>query len=206
MVIWQLPAVTVALQVLPAPSLTVTLPVNVPAPGELTVTAKFTVMVCPAVEGFGVFELMVVVVFALFTVKLAVPLLVAWLASAGKVAVTVCGLVPTFEGVTEAVHVAAFAPLGASVHVPNASPVSEELSVITPVGLDCAPESESVTVTVALLGWPTRTFVSDRLRLVVVFLLLTVCETPADVLVAKLESPVAKAAVNVLAPAVVGVN
>ena len=75
-----------------------------------------------------------------------------------------------------------------------------------PVGLVCVPESLSVTVTVALLGWPTVTVVIDRLTLVEVALLFTVCETPADVLVAKLASPAAKVAVSVLAPEVVGVN
>ena len=118
----------------------------------------------------------------------------------------VCGLVPTFEGVTEAVHVAAFAPLGARVHVPNVSPVSEEPSVTTPVGLVCVPESVSVIVTVALLAWPTTTLVSDKLTPVVVARLFTVCETPADVLVAKLASPTAKVAVSVLAPDVAGVS
>jgi hypothetical protein len=34
-------------------------------------------MACPTVEGFGVLEVMVVVVFALFTTRLVVPLLVA---------------------------------------------------------------------------------------------------------------------------------
>jgi hypothetical protein len=206
MVTWQLPAATVALQVFPVPSLTVTLPVNVPAPGEFTVTAKFTVIVCPTVEGLGVFAVIVVVVLALFTVKAAVPLLVACVASAGKVAVTVCGLVPTFEGVTEAVHVAAFAPLGARVHGPKVSPASEELSVRAPVGLVRVPESVSVTVTVALLPWPTTTLVRDRVTLVVVARLLTVCDTPADVLVEKLASPVGNVAVSVWAPDVVGIN
>jgi len=165
------------------------LPVGVPAPGAVTATEKLTKTDWPTIEGFGVLEVIVIVVLALFTVKLAVPLLVAWVVSAGKVAVIVCGLVPTLDGVTEAVQVAAFPPLGARVQVPKVSPVSDELSVTVPVGLVCVPESVSVTVTVALLGWPTTTLVSDKLTLVVVARLLTVCATPAEVLVAKFASP-----------------
>jgi hypothetical protein len=121
------------------------------------------------------------------------------------VAVIVCGLVPTFEGVTEAVQAAAFPPLGARVHVPKVSPASDELSVTVPVGLVCVPASVSVTVTVALLAWPTTTVLSDKLTLVVVARLLTVCATPMDVLVRKFASPT-KVAVSVLVPDVVGFN
>ncbi len=104
-------------------------------------------------------------------------------------AVMVCGLVPTFEGVTEAVQVAAFAPLGARVQAPKVSPASDELSVTVPVGLVCVPASVSVTVTVALLGWPTTTLVGNKLMLVVVARLFTTCDTAVEVLVAKLVSP-----------------
>jgi hypothetical protein len=95
----------------------------------------------------------------------------------------VCGFVPTFEGVTDAVQVAAFPPLGARVHVPRVSPASDELSVTVPVGLVCVPVSVSVTVTVAVLAWPTTTVLSDKFTLVVVARLFTVCETPDEVLV-----------------------
>ena len=114
-------------------------------------------------------------------------------------------LVPTFEGVTEAVQVAAFAPLGAKVQVPKVSAASDELSVTAPVGLVSVPASVSVTVTVVLLDWSTTTLASDKLTLVVVARLLMVCATPAEALVAKFVSP-AKVAVSVLAPEVVGVN
>src|SRR5579862_185073 len=117
----------------------------------------------------------------------------------------VCGLVPTFEGVTEAVQVAVFAPLDANVQVPNVSPASEELSVTAPVGFVCVPVSVSVTVTVVLLDCPTTTLAGDKLTLVVVARLFTVCAMPAEALVAKFVSP-AKVAVSVLAPEVVGVN
>ena len=52
---------------------------------------KFTVVACPTAEGFGVFAVIVVVVLALFTVKLAVPLLVACVVSARNVAVMGAG-------------------------------------------------------------------------------------------------------------------
>src|SRR5438552_6632499 len=117
----------------------------------------------------------------------------------------VCGLVPTFEGVTDAVQLAAFAPLGASVQMPKVSPASDELSVTVPVGFVCVPASVSVTVTVALLAWPTTTVLGDRVTPLEVARLLTVCETPVDVLSAKFGSP-AKVATSVLAPEVVGVS
>ncbi len=51
---WQVPAVTVPTQLSPVPSLTVTLPVGVPAPGEFTVTVKVTVIAEFTAEGLGV--------------------------------------------------------------------------------------------------------------------------------------------------------
>ncbi len=87
----------------------------------------------PNTEGF-VFEITAAVVLAWFTAKLVFPLLVACVVSDGNVAVMVCGLVPTLDGVTEAEHVAAFAALGARVQIPKLSPASEELSVIVPDG------------------------------------------------------------------------
>jgi len=54
--------------VFPAPLVIVTVPVGVPAPGELTVTDHFTVYVCPITDGSGKSEVMAVVVLALFTV------------------------------------------------------------------------------------------------------------------------------------------
>ncbi len=167
------PEVTVPIVV--APCLTVN--VTVPSP-TVAVDGLFAVTLAERVT-FGppnaplVLET-VVVVLALFTVKLAVPLLVAWVVSAGNVAVMVCGLVPNFDGVTEAVQVAAFPPLGARVQVPKVSPASDELSVTVPVGLVWVPVSVSVTVTVAVPGWPTTTVPSDKLTLVVVLRLLTV--------------------------------
>jgi hypothetical protein len=73
----QLPApeLSVIVQVSPAPSSTVIEPVGVPEPGAFTVTATFTVTGWFTTDGFGVLEVIVVVVSALFTVSEAVPLL-----------------------------------------------------------------------------------------------------------------------------------
>jgi hypothetical protein len=70
-VIWQLPApaLSVIVQVSPAPSSTVTEPVGVPVPGEFTVTETLTVTAWFTTDGFGVFAVIVVVVSALFTVS-----------------------------------------------------------------------------------------------------------------------------------------
>jgi len=53
--------------VAPAPSLTLTVPVGVPAPGATGATLKVTVTGWPAAAGFGLIEETVVVVVALFT-------------------------------------------------------------------------------------------------------------------------------------------
>jgi hypothetical protein len=65
---WQVPAETAAVQLSPVPSLTVTFPVGVPAPGELTATVKLTVTACPVKDGLGVWPVIVVVVPAGLTV------------------------------------------------------------------------------------------------------------------------------------------
>ena len=58
------------------PSVTVTVPVGVPAPGASTVTSKLTVTASPVFDGSGSSEVMAVVVSAGSTVNvsLAVPL------------------------------------------------------------------------------------------------------------------------------------
>jgi hypothetical protein len=68
MVMAQLRVATVAVQESPAGSLTVTLPVGVPLPGETGTTVNVTVTACPATDGLGDCEVMVVFVLALFTV------------------------------------------------------------------------------------------------------------------------------------------
>ncbi len=64
----QVPAAGAALHVSPAPSLTVTLPVGVPFPGDATATVNFSVTAWPATEVAGDCEVMVVVVPARLTV------------------------------------------------------------------------------------------------------------------------------------------
>src|SRR5262249_39303901 len=61
------PAATVPVQET-VPSLTVTLPVGVPAPGALTATPYCTATDWPTTEGSGLAEVIVVVVSALSTV------------------------------------------------------------------------------------------------------------------------------------------
>ena len=68
----QPPAATAATQELPAPSLTVTLPVGVPAPGAVTATDQETATGWPATEGSGLSAVTVVVVLALLTTRAAV--------------------------------------------------------------------------------------------------------------------------------------
>ena len=63
----QVPAATVSEQLF-TPSLTVTLPVGVPAPGATGTTVKFTVTGCPTFDGSGLSDVMVVVVSAGLTV------------------------------------------------------------------------------------------------------------------------------------------
>ena len=63
----QPPAKTVALQFC-VPSLTVTVPVGVPLPGAVAVTAKVKSTAWPTADGFGVWAVIVVVVAAAFTV------------------------------------------------------------------------------------------------------------------------------------------
>jgi hypothetical protein len=77
-------------------------------------------------------------------------------------------------GVTVAVHLAAFAPLFASVHTVNVSFASGEENAIVPPGFDCVPvELVSVTVTVIVLAWPTSAEVGLRVTLVDVVRALT---------------------------------
>jgi hypothetical protein len=65
----QLPAATVPVQLSEPPeTVTVTLPVGVPLPGELAMTLKRTVTACPTTDGSGLSSVIVVVVPALFTV------------------------------------------------------------------------------------------------------------------------------------------
>ena len=62
------------------PSVKVTRPVGVPAPGATGTTVAVRVTACPSTEGFGEVS-SVVVVFALATVRFEVPVLPAKLGS-----------------------------------------------------------------------------------------------------------------------------
>src|SRR5256714_11073341 len=85
----QLPTATVALQ-LCVPSVTVTVPVGVPLPGEFAVTVNVKLAAWPSADGFGVCPVMAVVVAAAFTVWAAPPeALVAKLALPSYVAMSV---------------------------------------------------------------------------------------------------------------------
>jgi hypothetical protein len=64
------PAETLAVHELPDPSLIVTLPVGPPLPGAAAVTVNPTETGCPATDELGVCDVIVVAVFALFTVSL----------------------------------------------------------------------------------------------------------------------------------------
>jgi len=67
-VIVQLPVATEAVQVSPVASLNVTFPVGVPLPGETGTTVNVKVTDWPATEGLGEPAVIVVFVFASFTV------------------------------------------------------------------------------------------------------------------------------------------
>src|SRR6185437_14472116 len=171
------PEVTVPTVVAPCLTVNVTVPsLTVPVEGLFAVTLAESVTFGPpnvplALEG-------VVVVLALLTAKLAVPLLVAWAVSPGKVAVIVCGLVPTLDGVTEAEHVAALLPLLVSVQVPKVSPVSEDPRATVPDGFDWVPVSVSVTFTDAVLACPTTAGLFTVTAVVVVRLLTVTLWVP----------------------------
>src|SRR5215510_3858805 len=171
----QAPAATVPVQ-LSTPSLTVTLPVGVPAPGETTATLYCTVTACPWVEGSGLSPVMVVAVMALSTVcASAAEVLPLKLESPAYVAVRL--LAP--------------AEVKVSAHWPAATvPVQEtapSLTVTLPVGV---PPPDGVTPYCTVTACPTTegSGLSEVIA-VVVASLLTVWGSPAEVLPLKLESP-----------------
>ena len=70
------PAATVPVQIVVAPSLKVIVPVGVPAPGAVTETVEPKDTDCPETLGFGVEVGVLAVVLALLTTKLIAGLLV----------------------------------------------------------------------------------------------------------------------------------
>src|SRR5215813_13619485 len=138
----QAPVATVPVQ-LSTPSLTVTLPVGVPAPGAAGATVKLTVTACPTSEGSGLSEVIAVVVSALSTVcAAAAEVLPLKLASPAYVAVRLLAL----------------AAVKVSVHWPAATvPVHEtapSLTVTLPVGVP-APGALTATAYCTVTAWPT---------------------------------------------------
>jgi hypothetical protein len=66
--------------------------------------------------------------------------------------------------------------------------VAPSRKLTVPVG-DPAPGAFTVTVAVNVTDWPKTDGLADEARVVVVFALLTTCETAVLVLVLKLPSP-----------------
>src|ERR1041384_2516 len=158
------PVATAALQVSPPPlTVTLTLPVGVPAPGLFTVTVHCTVTDCPGVDGSGLSDVIVVVVSALFTVcgvagEEALPLL---LVSPAYVAVRL--LAPADVNVTS--HCPAET---AAVHwlVPS-------LTVTLPVsGVPREPGALTATFHVTVTGCPTTDAVPRATAFVIVVVVL----------------------------------
>ena len=162
-VIEHVPADAEAAQVSPNPSLTVTLPVGVPLPGETGVTVKFTVTDCPTTDGFGVCAVIAVVVTAWFTVwDTPAEALPMKLVSPAYVAVIV--LVPVEVEVREQFPAAA-APV--QLAVPS-------LTVTLPVGVPL-PGALAATVNATEYACPTTVaVVKFDVMVVVVLALLTV--------------------------------
>src|SRR5207247_654258 len=173
----QLPAATLALQ-LCVPSLTVTVPVGVPLPGAVAVTAKVKSTAWPTVDGFGVCPVIAVVVAAGFTVwPTPVEVLAAEVPLPAYVATRV--LAPAVVSVTVQVP-AATVPLQACV---------PSLTVTVPVGVPL-PGAAAVTAKVKSTAWPTVDgFGVCPVIAVVVPAAFTVWLAPDDVLVAKLGLP-----------------
>jgi hypothetical protein len=147
-VIEQVPAATLAEQVLPAPSLTVTIPVGVPAPGGIATTVKSIVTAWPTTDGSGLSPIMLVVVLALFTVcDSAEDVLVVKLLSLSYAAVMLCGL----PGIDRVAVLNVTCPEPFSAPVPTV--VLPSLNVTVPLGVPLPGES-AVTVAVNVTDCP----------------------------------------------------
>jgi hypothetical protein len=185
----QLVAGKVATQVC-TPSVTVTTPVGVPAPGGFTVTVKVIGTLCPVTDGSGRSLVIVVVVLAGLTV-----------------CPTDAEVLPVKFASPPYCAVSVFAPmvLKAMLQLVAGKVATQDctpsVTVTTPVGVP-APGGFAVTVKVIGTLWPVTEGSGRSLVIVVVVLaLLTVCPTDAEVLPVKLVSP-PYCAVSVLAPAV----
>jgi len=77
-------------------------------------------------------------------------------------------------------------PAANATGVPKFAPSTTNCTV--PVGVPL-PAGFTVTVAVKVTGWPKTEGLAEELTVVVVAAMLTVCVTPAEVLVLKLVSP-----------------
>jgi hypothetical protein len=151
----QVPVVTVPLQVSPVPSVTVTLPVGVPA---AEVTVNDTTTPCPNTDGSGVWPVIVVVVLAGVTVWVTpAEVLVAKLPSPAYTAVTVR---PPVE--VNVIVQLPCATVALQLCVPS-------LTVTFPVGVPL-PGAFVATVNVKLTACPTVDGLADWLVIAVVVL------------------------------------
>jgi len=190
-VIEQLPVATLAEQVSPAPSLTVTVPVGVPRPGTTGVTVKLIVTGWPATDGLGVCAVIVVVVLSWLTVCDSVEeVLPLKLESPAYAAVMLCGLPETDSA--EVLNVAT-----PEVNDPVPSVVAPSLNVTVPVGVPVLAVEASLTVAVNVTDCPKTDGSGEEPSAVVVFAVLTVWETGGLVLALKLLPLVQPAPVSV---------
>jgi hypothetical protein len=176
------PPVVVTFTGLPAvPSMAnTTVPAGVPAPGAVTLTVAVKVTFWPGADGFAE-DATVVLVPALPTVCVSVPLLVAKVASPEYTALTVC---PATDKVLMAVLVAT--PLLFRLTGVPKFAVSI-INCTVPVGVP--PPEAGVTVAVKVTLWPNTDGFTEEVTAVAVPLLPTVCVSPGEMLLAKLLSP-----------------
>jgi hypothetical protein len=161
------------------PSLNVTVPVGVPAPGDTGATVAVNVTDWPKTAGFAE-EVTLVVVAVWLTV---------WATTADVLAVKLVS--PLYTAVMlwepapsdEVLNVAVPPPI-----VPVPKVVVPSLNVTVPVGIP-APGDTGTTVAVNVTDWPKSDGFNDEVRPVVVFAWLTVWVTALDVLVVKSASP-----------------
>jgi hypothetical protein len=162
-----------------APSLNVTLPAGVPAPGEAALTVAVNVTDWPRTVGL-VEESTAVVVLSLLTVWLAL----------GEVLVAKV-LSPPYTAVIE--WVPTLSELMLNVPCPELRPtlpsvVAPSLNVTVPVGVP-VPGADAVTVAVKLTVWPNTEGSGDQLTDVLVLSWFTVWVSVEDMFVLKLASP-----------------
>ena len=158
------------------------MPVGVPVPGAVAVTAAVKLTAWPKTEGFAD-ELTNVEVLALFTVcpPERVPVLVAKFALPLYTAVTV--VLPTGKVETDALVAL---PPDKVTALPKFTPLV--LNCTVPVGVP-EPGGSAVTVAVNVTDCPNTEGLADDVTVVVVVSWFIVCVSVPEVLVLKLVSP-----------------